>query len=329
MASPAISIIVPVYNSVGTIKKCVDSIFSQTFNDWELILADNGSTDGSGELVARIAQSDNRIKVAKILKKGVSRARNTAIELCRGAYVCFVDSDDIVEKDYLQSLYAARDADLVVCGYSVDTMTSGGKALSIDVHSPAAIEWSEGEPKANLQSLFEMGFMHFCWNKLFKHAIIKENKVRFKYIPVNEDYIFVLEYLKFAKSIRVLWKPLYHWIRIVGNVSGVKSIPDNLLAIYNESHEKTREFLDDVLIGDRIAYYSYEMIVYKYYEAIRTGRLPKLDAFKRLKELVNNPLVTAAYKSYKPKSHGDALLYSLMKRRLFKLHYFLTQKILG
>lgn len=328
MASPAISIIVPVYNSAGTIRKCVDSILSQTYYDWELILADNGSTDGVREILEEISTEDRRIKVIDVKEKGVSLARNAAIDSAVGAYICFVDSDDTLDPEYLQSLCDAKSSDLVVCGYYVDTVNSEGKAIKIDTHNPSELYWIAGEPKMKLQTLFEMGYMHFCWNKLFKRSVIEENNIRFKHIPVNEDYIFVLEYLTNATSINVIDRALYHWIRIIDNVSGVKSIPDNLHAIYNESHLATRKFLTNDSAADRIAYFSYEMIIYKYYEAIRMGRISKQYAFNKIDELVHNSLVRDSYKSYKPKSKGETLLYILMRAGLYKVHYYITQKIL-
>lgn len=328
MNKPVISIIIPVYNSAATIRKCVDSVKAQTFSDWELIIADNGSSDGSSSICSQLAVEDARIRAIEVVHRGVSAARNAAIEIACGKYICFADSDDVLDPNYLQHLISYKDFDLVVCGYFVDTLTKDKKELKRNICNPKTLVWTSEDDKIALQNLFEMGFMHFCWNKLFRRSIIERNNIRFKHIPVNEDYLFVVEYIKYITSINVIDKPLYHWSRVEEVITGVKSIPDNILDIYNESHLATRQFFGKESVADRIAYYSYELIIYKYYEAIRMGRISKIDAFNKIDELIHNSLVRDAYKAYNPKSKGETLLYTLMKMGLYKVHYFLSQKIL-
>ncbi len=328
MSTPLVSIIVPAYNSADTIERCVDSIKGQTVTDWELIIADNGSTDGCTALCRQLAEADSRIRVIEVTERGVSAARNAALDIARGEYVCFVDSDDTLESNYLRELIAYGEFDLVVCGYSVNNVDVHGVEIRSFAKVPSSVSWKNSEQKDRLIQLFEYGYMHFCWNKLFRNSIVASNNIRFQSVTVNEDYIFVLEYLKYAKSICAVDQSLYHWIRVEGMLTGVKSIPDNLLSIYNESHAATRKFFGDDSIADRIAYFSYEMIVYKYYEALRCGRLTKQDTFRKIKELIHNKLVKDAYNSYKPQSKGEALLYALLKARLLRIHYYLAQKIL-
>ncbi len=102
--TPAISIIVPVYNAAEWLGRCVDSIIAQTFSDWELLLVDDGSRDSSGEICDRYAAADTRIRAIHQPNGGASRARNTGIDAARGTYVCFVDSDDWLETEYLADL---------------------------------------------------------------------------------------------------------------------------------------------------------------------------------------------------------------------------------
>lgn len=328
MSKPLISIIVPAYNSATTIARCVDSIKVQTCTDWELIIADNGSTDGCAALCRQLAEVDSRIRVIEVAQLGVSAARNAALDIAIGEYVCFVDSDDTLESNYLRELTNYSEYDLVVSGYWVNTVDAHGVEIQSCAKEPSSIIWQNPEQKDRLIPLFEHGYMHFCWNKLFHSSIVDGHNIRFQSAPVNEDYIFVLEYLSYAKSICVVNKPLYHWIRVKGIITSVKSIPDNLLAIYNESHAATRKFFGDDSVADRIAYFSYEMIVYKYYSARLQDRLSKGKMYSRLAELGQNIMVKAAYSAYTPKSAGERLLYMLARHRLFRLHYFVTQKII-
>lgn len=321
------SIIVPIYNSAETIEACVESIIAQKEIDWELILADNGSTDNSQEIINRLSASDARIKAISVPRRGVSFARNAALDIAIGEYIAFVDSDDTIEADYLSNLNTG--ADLSICGYQVDYYNSDHGITRCDLHVAKAVTWHIGESKQNLQEPFEKGFFHLCCNKLYKRSIIEQNCIRFQEFPVNEDHIFILSFLKYAESITIVEKPLYHWIRIEGKTTGVNSLPDNLLSIYNQSHLLTREFFKDNSIADRIAYISYEMIIYKYYDIHKKGALAKSGLYRILCEFVSNPLVKEAYKSYSPKTKGEATLYYLMKSGLYKLHYIVYHKLLN
>ena len=108
MRSFTFSIIVPVYNSESFIKVCLDSILEQTYPDFELLLIDDGSTDRSGEICDKYAGKDSRIRVFHEKNEGVSASRNKGLEMASGRYVNFVDSDDWVSPDYLQSYVDAR-----------------------------------------------------------------------------------------------------------------------------------------------------------------------------------------------------------------------------
>ncbi len=100
-----ITVILPVYNKIKYIEKSVASILAQTFSDFELITVDDGSTDGSGELLDEIAASDTRVKVIHKQNGGVSAARNTALDAAQGEYIVFADGDDTVCPDWLETLF--------------------------------------------------------------------------------------------------------------------------------------------------------------------------------------------------------------------------------
>ncbi|MBQ7815737.1 MAG: glycosyltransferase, partial [Oscillospiraceae bacterium] len=100
-----ISVIVPVYNTEKFLDKCIESISKQTFDDFEIILVDDGSTDKSGQICDTWAHKDNRVKVIHKQNAGVSAARNNGIAAAKGEYIAFVDSDDTVSPDYLRLLH--------------------------------------------------------------------------------------------------------------------------------------------------------------------------------------------------------------------------------
>lgn len=329
MTSPKISIIVPAYNSATTIERCVRSIFNQTFRDWELIIVDNGSTDGTSGLVSSIARGDDRIILLFECEKGVSNARNRGLDAARGEFICFVDSDDTVEPNYLEELFRYSSNDLVVCGYYLDFYDENENKIGSESHVPNPVEYNFTSSKNCLFSTFTNGYIHLCCNKLFRQSVIDKHDLRFESYPVNEDYIFIMKYLLLSNSIYILTKPLYHWIRVANTTTGVNSLPPNLLLIYNESHQLTREFFQDNTIADKIAYYSYDLIlVYKYYGACNNGDFSKNELYTRVKEFVCNKLVIDAYKAYRPLSKVDFILYWLVRLRLYRLHHFIYTKVL-
>ena len=113
MTQPQISIIVPVYNSEKYLGACIDSILSQSFRDIELILVDDGSRDSSSRICDDYAQKDGRVKVIHKANGGVSAARNDGLDIAKGEYITFIDSDDWVEREYLSTLSNYRDYDIV------------------------------------------------------------------------------------------------------------------------------------------------------------------------------------------------------------------------
>ena len=121
---PDISVIVPVYKAEKYMHRCVDSILAQTFTNFELILVDDGSPDGSGTLCDQYAQKDNRVKVIHKENGGVASARQCGIDNATGEYTIHADPDDWVEPNMLQELYNKAkelDADMVICDFYVDT----------------------------------------------------------------------------------------------------------------------------------------------------------------------------------------------------------------
>ena len=118
---PKISVIIPIYNTDKFIRHCLDSIISQTYYNFEVIIVDDGSTDQSGTISDEYALKDNRFKVIHQENQGVSMARIAAFEYCKGDYITFIDSDDYVSTDYLEKLakpFIEEEADIVSCNYS-------------------------------------------------------------------------------------------------------------------------------------------------------------------------------------------------------------------
>lgn len=322
-----ISIIVPVYNSATTLHACIESIISQDFNHWELLLVDDGSSDDSLTICQQYSTSDDRIKSFSQEHKGVSAARNLALKEAQGNYVCFVDADDVIEFDYLSTLYSFHNYDMVIGGYFVDCYDTDYKLTNRTPHLPYSITLTNITDRSILTPLFMNGMIHINCNKLLNLEIIRNYKLYYKNYPVNEDYLFMVQYLMHAQSIATIQKPIYHWNRIENQKSGVNSMPSNLLSIYNEAHLLTRDYFKNNELADNILYYSYQFIILKYFSLVSEKKETSC-VFNKLKEFHNNPLVQSSYLTYKPKNKGEKIIHEIQKRGYFKLYYFLHQTIL-
>lgn len=322
--TPEISIIVPVYQAAATIRLCVNSVLNQTFKDWELLLIDDGSDDDSLFQCQQMADDNERIRVFAQKHQGVSAARNSALTHVRTPYVCFVDADDVIEPDYLHSLYQYKEYDMVICGYYVDKMTSDGTILKQEQHLPADIDIQLIEKREMLEPLFLTGMININCNKLLQSSIIKEHNLSFSRVPINEDYLFMVDYMEHCHSLRTICKPLYHWQRVNEKKTGLSSLPDNIMEIYNEAHIKTMTFFQSKQIAGKVMYFSYYFLILKYYNEVHDKTLR--DNY--LKDLMRNSYVQDSFKSHHPSSYGELLMNTLLRTNCFRTFHLLHQYLL-
>ena len=213
---PSISVIVPVYQAEKFLHRCVDSVCRQTFSDWELILVDDGSTDGSPALCDKLAARDSRVRVFHRKKnQGVSEARNLGLNEARGDYAAFLDADDCYEFHALETLWNLREqsgADAAACGLTY--LFPDGKQ-SVQSQLPAGI-FGQAEIREKLidplvgDRLAQPGFNGYSVCSRFSTDLIRKNHLVFDG-PYLEDELFVLEYFCLARSLAVTDQPLYRY----------------------------------------------------------------------------------------------------------------------
>ena len=207
--SPLISIVVPVYNASKTIERCIESVLSQAYSQFELILIDDGSTDDSLAICEQFAMSDSRIIVRHQENKGVSAARNLGISLCKGEWISFVDSDDYLGESFLHDLVSnSSDCDLIVGGYIKKYVKTNQEVEGIqfpnkfiDMGDDCMLIWDEillyGTP----------------WGKLFKSSIIKTYNITFPIdFSLHEDHIFNFVFLLYTSKIKLSDKNGYFYV---------------------------------------------------------------------------------------------------------------------
>ena len=213
-----ISIVVPVYNAEKYLKNCIDSILSQTYPNWELILIDNGSTDGSMDICRNYALKDSRISaIHQYQNKGVSVARNLGMERCSGEFITFVDADDWIKEDYLETMLRiqkAQSAELVICEYDfvhdTDRITEPPKTQE-DIEKTIKIYNTE----QYLENYLLEGNPH-CWGVLYKNSILDQLKFPAG-LTIGEDLLFILEASMRAEKIVVTgYKGYQYYINTAG-----------------------------------------------------------------------------------------------------------------
>ena len=188
MLCPKISVIVPIYNMELTLARCLDSLLSQSYANYELLLVNDGSTDKSGDICHEYALKDDRIKVFYKKNGGVSSARNMGIDNASSEWITTCDPDDVVKDDWLDIFVRnSENTDLVIQGYMTDK--------SNFVHG---IDYA-GDAKGAFMALFSVPMRGSIWTKVFRRDIINKNNLRFNESFIfREDEEFVLRYLNIA-----------------------------------------------------------------------------------------------------------------------------------
>ncbi len=207
MESKKISVIVPVYNSIDCLEKCVRSLCAQTYADLEILLIDDGSTDGTAALVEELAKLDSRIRIHHKENGGASSARNAGIALATGDYLAFADSDDYLEPYVYEELQRALATGAYpVAQISRDEVDEDGKRLP-DVCTPPEKEWFCDTETFLKELLLHRGDCSFC-TKLFPREIFGAH--RFPEGELNEDFRLLVEILQEIAGIVILPKQGYH-----------------------------------------------------------------------------------------------------------------------
>lgn len=210
MQNPLVTIIMPIYNTQGYIKRAVESVLNQSFMDYELLLVNDGSTDASEEECQRMLQLDDRILYLSQENGGVASARNLGLSRARGEYVFFLDSDDTWKNNLLETVVGAfmkTNCDMVRFGFqskAVELLAEDSLVDKIYSQKELIIQYfTDGNIYRNFSA---------CWSGAYKHSIIEEHHLAFDpSLARGEDGKFVLSYTLHCKNIYVLDKKLYEY----------------------------------------------------------------------------------------------------------------------
>lgn len=214
MKATVISVISPVYNVQEFLPAFIQSVISQSFADWELILVDDGSSDGSGRICDKFAETDERIKALHKDNGGVCSARNTGIRNACGCWLYFADPDDELLPECLETLFASASADVDLISASYERFESGAlvpKKILKDGGRCDVVGFLKEITSLPNARFFE----RYLWTKLFRRSIIEKNDVSFREdFSYREDVVFLFTYLSRCKS-AVVWidRDVYRYYR--------------------------------------------------------------------------------------------------------------------
>lgn len=239
---PDVSIIVPIYNVEKYLRRCIDSILSQTFISFELLLIDDGSTDASGAICDEYALVDRRIHVTHQINRGVSAARNVGLDKSVGKYVCFVDSDDWVTSDYLATLMEqVQGFDVLFFGFFL--RYNDESSMSLSLRRQCAVNEIEKEQLMLSLCKNDIGYnvLGYAFDKIFRRNLIEKYNLRFdENICLGEDEIFALAYCLKAQYLKVIPDVLYYYSPRVGGLASQKES-------YKSCYSKYKALVDNII----------------------------------------------------------------------------------
>lgn len=319
-----VSVIVPIYNVEKFLDRCLNSISEQTFRQIEILLIDDGSTDNSKIVCQKHVNADKRMKYFYKKNGGLSDARNYGLDMATAEYVVFIDSDDYVEKNFVEKLYttAIKDAtDVVVAGFSWD-FECGDKMFDVSLHDDNTIISGRELLKRVLEYKDGYGYV-VAWNKLYKRKLFDSEK--FPYGKLYEDEFINYRLFWNVKSISLVDIPLYHYVQRSGSIKNSSLSFKNL--------DTQREFY-----VDRIDFYRqkdrnlYDLsnskyrkwiigIIYKNRKNLSGEYLNKLQ--KDFRKSVKEERSSSRNKSFKDLSMDIVGYFSI------KLASFMRYKIIG
>lgn len=228
---PLITIVIPVYNVENYVEKCINSVCNQLYDNLDIILVDDGSTDSSGRICDRMAEQDSRIRVLHTENKGLSAARNAGIDIARGSLIGFVDSDDWVEPDmysFLYQLMAEHNADITVCSHYVDK--NGKQKCKMQRNELVVCNRDEAMELLMIDKLLH----NYAWDKLYKKELF--DGLRYPEGIIYEDIAFTFKVMYRVQKVVIHAQPKYHYTVRPGSIVSKRYTIHRNLSYFNAEY---------------------------------------------------------------------------------------------
>lgn len=256
-----ISIIIPIYNVEDYLSACIESIMKQTYNNLEIILVDDGSPDSSPEICDRYEKIDNRIKVIHQKNKGLSGARNTGIDVSKGKYLIFVDSDDTVESSMAEELYKCLkkyNCKMAACNRNY-VFEDGTTICKTKDKINTVFEFGEAIKEMNKFYFFDMS----AWAKIYDRELFAE--IRFPQGKLSEDYFVMYKLIDLAQKVGYTSLPLYNYLQRTSSISRNKKINHDFIEAARNQMKYLEQKYPELKEMAHTAYASANLTVYDFY----------------------------------------------------------------
>ena len=242
---PQISVIVPVYRVENYIHRCVDSILSQTFADFELILVDDGSPDNCGAICDEYVQKDSRVRVIHKENGGLSSARNAGLDIAIGKYILFCDSDDYVAADWCEQFVqkTVDTEDNYIFGAMRTVKVSASEEIICD---PPVLE----QDSWDVSEYLSVGILGFACNVMYYADVLRKYNLRFSEEVIVEDLPFNFNYVQYMKKLSYTGRAGYFYIQDCRETLSRKYYP-NMFRKYQEKYKATQAFIDKTVPEER------------------------------------------------------------------------------
>lgn len=238
-----ISVIIPVYNSEMYLGSCIKSVINQSYSNFELILVNDGSTDNSGIICNDFASKDIRIKVFHKENGGVSSARNYGLENANGVWISFIDSDDFIDRDFLESFEISEktNSQLFISGYSIEDKQNSIVKKKIGCFNDVLFA-------EIVYKLDKERFLSSIWGKLFQSNIIKINNIFFdENIRFGEDTVFLWNYLLKINTLEINNSIGYHYMKYdTESLTSISNSFESLTVVNEEIFKLKKDFVDRI-----------------------------------------------------------------------------------
>lgn len=254
-----VSIVIPIYNVEKYLERCIQSVVKQTYKDIEIILVNDGSTDESGKICEKWKKEDSRIQVINKKNGGLSEARNFGIDIAKGDYICFVDSDDFIENVMIEKLIKIneeREADIAICNRFYYYENNDKYLRFRDENEIMEMNSEEAIKEMVLLKNFDMA----AWGKLYKTELFKN--IRFPVKKLSEDYYIMYKLFDIAGKVVYTSKPYYYYLQRKGSISKTPKLNYDFIEAAKLQMDYVEKKYPNLKTYVRAAYASSNMTVY-------------------------------------------------------------------
>ncbi len=286
-----VTVVVPIYNTSEYLTTCINSIINQTYKNLEIILIDDGSTDETLQICNVLAKKDKRIKVIHQENKGLAETRNKGMDLATGEYICFIDSDDYIEKDMIETLLKTiEETKADICEGSFYIHQKDGTIVDTTIEQKGKKYISD--KKELIEGYADATILIPAWDKIYKLSSIKNIKFNKNVLKEDSDYIYKL--CKEGKTFALVDKPFYHYIKRPSTSLTGSKINEKLFTLQTWGKEKYKEVMsfgeEYKDAAEKILYNSLVHIL-RNYKRDYNNKVLKEGEFKEEIESVTNDLI--------------------------------------